>query len=423
MSKFFRKELLYGLVVMLAPINFGLCMGFPSPAIPEFNQKWPSVSETQTTWFNAIMSLFAFIGPFISSFLLKYVQRRMVISILAVASAIFWAVLLAMNEKRFALGIVVRALLGLCVGGFSAMSPMLLVEVAPKEISGFFGNLNQIGIVLGIIWMYLQGNWKSWTTLSITGIVVSVVLTFAIWLIPDTTPVLDESKPLNTENPDSKESVLSKEYFGKLCVGIAMMIIQQFSGVNAIITNLDQNFKDIGVPLDSGIASTISVVAQLIAVFLCGVLVDKFGRRPLFCISCLGCGICLFLFAINEIYNWANWLPIVLIFCYMLFFGVALGPVPWFVIPELFPDSIRSTASSIISCSNWICSFLVIFIYPPIKNAITNKYTLVLFGCVAVLGAVFGWFFITEPKNKGADDQVDNEAANEAEADAKIDDI
>ena len=71
-----------------------------------------------------------------------------------------------------------------------------------------------------------------------------------------------------------RRNLYSKKYLGILLVGIAMMFIQQFSGVNAILPNLDENFKDVGAPHDSGIASTISVAAQLVAIFVSGFFVD-----------------------------------------------------------------------------------------------------------------------------------------------------
>ena len=143
-------------------------------------------------------------------------------------------------------------------------------------------------------------------------------------------------------------------------------------------------------------------------------MIDWLGRRILFCGSCVGCGIFLFLYACNEQFHWANWLPIVFIFLYMFSFGVALGPVPWFVIPELFPTSVRAVVSSLISSANWIVAFIVIYIYPSLKGAIGNVWTLVIFGIISVLGAVYGWFFITEPNQEKQvldyDDKEEEEA-------------
>ena len=401
MVNFLRVELLYALIIMLGTFNFGFNTSYPSPVVPFFQESW-GIPESQTTWFNSICSLFAVFGPYISAFMCNYMGRRMVICIIAIVSAAFWAVLLAMNKDRFALGIVFRALCGLTVGANSHMNPLVLVEVAPKDITGFFGNLNQFGLVFAMVWLYIQGVGNPWWSINISAIVTNVLLAALIWLIPETRPEkkVDEANDKQQEETE-KESLFQKKYLGKLFVGIMMMVIQQFSGVNAILTNLDQNFKDVGVAIESGYASAISVCAQLFAVFIGGLLIDWLGRRPLFCGSCFGCGVFLFLFACNEKFQWANWLPIVFIFLYMFCFGAALGPVPWFVIPELFPDSVRSLASSLISSANWILSFIVIFVYPSLRGAIGNVWTIVIFGIICILGSIYGFFFITEPTKDG----------------------
>ena len=417
MVNILRKELIYALIVMLGTFNFGFNTAYPSPVVPYFQKEW-NIPEAQTTWFNSICSLFAVFGPYISAFMCNYMGRRMVMCIIAIASAIFWAILLAMNKDRFALGIVIRALCGLTVGANSAMNPLVLVEIAPKDITGFFGNLNQFGLVFAMVWLYIQGVGNPWWSINVSAIVTNVLLAALIWLIPETRPEVKEEDSDGKPDEGQKESLFQKKYLGKLFVGIMMMVIQQFSGVNAIITNLDQNFRDVGVEIDSGYASAISVCAQLFAVFIGGLLIDWLGRRILFCGSCIGCGAFLFLFACNEQFKWATWLPIVFIFLYMFCFGAALGPVPWFVIPELFPDSVRSLASSLISSANWILSFIVIFVYPSLRGAIGNVWTIVIFGIVCVLGAVYGFFYITEPSKDGETldwDGGDNIGADEGE--------
>ena len=318
MINIFRKELIYAIIIMFGPLNFGFAMGFTSPAIPYFQSHWPSITETQTTLFNALASLFAVFGPYISTFLLRYFGRRMITAIISIASAVIWAIHLAISEKLFALGIAVRCLLGLTIGANSSLGPMCLVEVAPKDMTGFFGNLNQAGVVIGIVWLYLQGVNNSWQSLCITAIVVNAAQAVLIWFIPETSSI-NKNEEDNKEEEKESESVFQRKYLGKIFVGVMMMVIQQFAGVNALITNLDQNFSDVGVAIASGYCSAISTSAQLVAVFISGLLVDKLGRRPLFCISALGCGICLFIFACNDAFKWTTWLPIVVIFLYMFF--------------------------------------------------------------------------------------------------------
>lgn len=427
MANFCVRELIFGLIIMLGSLNFGYSVGYTSSTVPWFQERW-GTSTMNTTWFNAILPLLAIVGPFITTFMLNYMTRKLVFCILHVASTVLYLIMIATTKNSFWLIILMRALLGLVIGGVTSITPTMLVEVAPSGLTGYFGNLNQIGCVIGIIIMYLQGNWcvninkpngDRWWSLSVTCAVINAAAAGLIWLCPET----GIKKDNDNKEEEKKESVFQKQYIGKLFVGIVMMFIQQFCGVNAILTNLDQNFKDVGAPIDSGIASTISVAAQLIAVFVSGFLVDNLGRRPLFCISAIGCGIMLLIFALNNNYGWANWLSIVTIFIYMFFFGVALGPIPWFVIPELFPDSVRSMGASMISMANQLFSFIVIFIFPWLKGStdangkvtsgIGLMWTCILFDIISFIGAVIGFFFITEPPKK-ENESLDTD--NEAEA-------
>ncbi|EAX98489.1 major facilitator superfamily protein [Trichomonas vaginalis G3] len=320
-----------------------------------------------------------------------------------------------------------RALLGLVIGGVTSIAPTMLIETAPEGLTGFFGNLNQVGCVIGIVIMYLQGNWtvnvtkgfSKWWSLEITCATLNIIGAALIWLCPETSSL--SKNDVKKDKP--RESICQKKYIGKIFVGIGMMFIQQFSGINAILTNLDDNFREVGVPLDSGVASAISVAAQFIAVFVSGFLVDKLGRRPLFCLSCFGCGATLVIFALNYKYNWANWISIVVIFIYMFFFGAALGPVPWFIIPELFPITVRSIGASIISMANQLFSFTVIFIFPWLKGTTDDQgnitsgigltWTSIVFAIITFLGGIFGFFFIIEPKITA--EPLDNEDNQEGQ--------
>ena len=147
---------------------------------------------------------------------------------------------------------------------------------------------------------------------------------------------------------------------------------------------------------------------MVIAVFIGGMLIDKLGRKLLFTASCLGCGITLIVYACCYNYDWPSWIALICICLYLFLFGVALGPVPWYCIPELFPANLRSLGNSIVSTTNQLFTFVVIFIFPIMtgkKNPDTGKFsggmgymaTCLLFASFSILGGLFGWFMITEP--------------------------
>ncbi|EAY05488.1 hypothetical protein TVAG_080800 [Trichomonas vaginalis G3] len=181
-------ELIYGLIIMTGSMNFGYSTGIASPLVPFFKDEW-GISKMNTTWFNAILALFAVIGPFITTWMLTFLPRRLVFCILQCTSSVILLIMLASSKKAFALMIVMRALLGLVIGGVTSIAPTMLVEAAPSGLTGFFGNLNQIGCVVGIIIMYLQGNWTvntsknatKWWSLEVTCAVINFVGAALIW--------------------------------------------------------------------------------------------------------------------------------------------------------------------------------------------------------------------------------------------------
>ena len=100
MSKFFTKEVLYVLAVAFGPLNFGFIMGMTSPALTEWQggkttnyQQWDvfhGISTAQYTWFNAITSLFACLGPFIVEWLDLYLSLKVVFFLFSFSAGILW---------------------------------------------------------------------------------------------------------------------------------------------------------------------------------------------------------------------------------------------------------------------------------------------------------------------------------------------
>lgn len=168
---------------------------------------------------------------------------------------------LFMSKERFWIAIFSRALAGLDIGGFTSLCPTMLIEIAPTKLGGFFGNLHQIGCVVGITIMYVQGTYANWKTLFYTGIGFSALGACLIWICPETSPNRRKSES-DSNTHREKDTLFQDCYLEKLVVGLTMIFIQQFCGINAILSNLSQSFEDAGVPLATGIASTISMGCQ-----------------------------------------------------------------------------------------------------------------------------------------------------------------
>lgn len=54
-----------------------------------------------------------------------------------------------------------------------------------------------------------------------------------------------------------------------------------------------------------------------------------------------------------------SYLSIVAIFGFVAFFEVGPGPIPWFIVAELFSQGPRPAAIAVAGCSNWTSNFIV----------------------------------------------------------------
>ena len=59
-----------------------------------------------------------------------------------------------------------------------------------------------------------------------------------------------------------------------------------------------------------------------------------------------------------------SYISIVAIFGFVAFFEIGPGPIPWFIVAELFGQGPRPAAMAVAGCSNWTSNFLVGLLFP-----------------------------------------------------------
>lgn len=394
-----RKELLYALVICLGPFNHGNIAIYPSPTAGEI-RAIHHLKENALEWsfYNGVVSLTAIVGPFLTEFLLRLYKnsRKKTIFTLAVASSIFWLFNLITKVSIWA-GIAARALLGFTLGGFSALSPVFLVEIAPKGESGFYGTMNMFSLVLATCIINFLGPHLNYLQLSIYASCIPLIQSILIWFIPDTKKNDDDDGNLEKQETN-KINLCQKKYAKGLLIGLLMMFFQQMCGVNAIITNLVDLMKSSGLNFDPCYQAGIAQLSQLFAIFIGGTLVDKLGRKIVWMISTMIVTIFLLLFALNTKFEWSNILPLVSIFVYKFGFGLGLGPIPWYIVPEYFDYNVRALANEIVSAVNWAFAFIIIFTWPLMKESLGMFGSFLLFMVITFISFLFGLFVVTEPK-------------------------
>lgn len=57
--------------------------------------------------------------------------------------------------------------------------------------------------------------------------------------------------------------------------------------------------------------------------------------------------------------QWMSYLSIVAIFAFVAFFEIGPGPIPWFIVAELFSQGPRPSAIAVAGFTNWTANFIV----------------------------------------------------------------
>ena len=297
-----------------------------------------------------------------------------------------------------------RVIMGLGVGFSSVAGPLYIAEISAPWSRGAMVSLYQLAITLGIFIAFLIGLFlgtELWRVHFCIGSLMGVGLVFGMlamppsprWLVgrgrTETALGVLKRTTGSTEAAQSELEAIKvrvREESGErlfdallaspavrraLILAIGLALLQQFSGINAIMFYGPSILEEIGLG-DKKLLLTAAIgLVNVLATFIAIWLVDRLGRRVL-----LLCGTSLMMLSQIGIGLSALWIPstqpattgshsmagiiaLVLIFVAIIAFAFSLGPLVWLVISEIFPAGVRSACVGIATSANWVGAFLV----------------------------------------------------------------
>ncbi|KAL3506698.1 hypothetical protein ACH5RR_032080 [Cinchona calisaya] len=337
-----------------------------------------------------------------------------------------------------------RLLVGLGVGVASVTAPVYIAEASPSEIRGALVSTNVLMITGGQFLSYLvnlaftevPGTWRWMLGVSAVPAVVQFCLMLFLpesprWLymkkdkskavvvlskIYDPDRLEEEIDQLATaleEEAHRKNSVRywdvfrSKEMRLAFLAGAGLQAFQQITGVNTIMYYGPTILQMAGFHsnqlalLLSLLIAAMNAIGTIVGIYL----IDHVGRRKLALSSLSGVVLSLILLAvafflksssyITGIYGWLAVLGLVL---YLAFFAPGMGPVPWTVNSEIYPESYRGMCGGMAATINWISNFVVAQSFLSITTALGAGPTFLILAGLAVVGFVFVAVFVPETK-------------------------
>ncbi|KAL0985137.1 hypothetical protein UPYG_G00153330 [Umbra pygmaea] len=346
--------------------------------------------------------------------------------------------------NSFEMVIIGRLVIGLFCGLCTGLTPMYLGELTPTHLRGAFGTLHQLGVVIGILVAQifglesLLGSASLWPLLLGLTVFPAVVQTIMLPFCPESPRYLlislnkeeearkalvrlrgceDVSDDIQEMKEEGMKMAMEKKvtipelfrsstYRQPIMIAIVLQLSQQFSGINAVFYYSTRIFATAGVaqPIYATIgAGAVNVLFTVVSLFL----VERAGRRTLHMIGLAGMAVfallmttSLTLVAINP--N-MSYMALIAVFGFVASFEMGPGPIPWFIVAELFSQGPRPAAMAVSGCANWTANFLVAQCFPKLEK-LMESYVFIIFVIFLIIFFIFTYFKVPETKGRTFDD-------------------
>ncbi|OAB26594.1 MFS transporter [Paenibacillus macquariensis subsp. defensor] len=429
--------ILVSIVSALGGLLFGFDTAVVSGAIG-FMEEHFHLSQLQVGWAVSSLIIGCIVGAAFSGVMSDKFGRK---KILITAAILFIIGSLGSGlADTFTLYVIARIIGGLGIGITSTLCPLYNAEIAPAKYRGRLVALNQLATVTGIFLTYFINLWitnsgdaawgisTAWRWMfgvgAIPGLLFLVLLFFVPesprWLIKQGRPA--EALPIllriHGEALAKKEVVDIKKSFEQesgsirqlfkpglrmaLIVGVVIAVLQQITGINAVMYYAPEIFKATGAGTNTALTQTILVgLVNFLFTILAIWLIDKVGRKALLLVGSGSMMICLIV--IGAAFQTGNtsgpWI-LIFILLYVASFAISLGPVVWVIMSEIFPNRIRGKATAIASMALWVADYIVSQSFPPMLGSIGPGITFWIFGAMSLITFLFTWRVIPETKGK-----------------------
>ncbi len=432
------------LIAMIAALTgflFGFDEGIMSGVI-ELIKKDFSLDTHQTGFMMGLLPFGALLSSIVTGRFCDWVGRLQVLRLVPLLFS--FAIVLIIGTTSYSALCAARLLLGISIGMSVVVSPLYIAETTPSEVRGKLVICFQLAITIGILSSYVLNFLHasndfglSWRWMFGVGFIPAAILFVGALFLPETPrwlcmkghkekaeqvllhlykgrvskysqsraekDVHEIGEAIRQEKRSIWKILVSKKVMPCLSLGVMLFFFQQLSGINVIIYYAPTVFNKL--QLGSHLATLLATVGVgtlnvLMTIFSMR-WVERMGRRPLLLLGFLGTAASLGVIAFISYFglDQLSWIAAICVFVYIAFFAMSLGPLPWVMMPEIFPLAVRGQGASFSAASNWLFNTLVVAAFPIMLHSIGIGPTFACYAIFCILGYLFSLRYVPETKH------------------------
>jgi len=351
-----------------------------------------------------------------------------------------------------------RILGGVGIGVVSIIAPLYISEISIPKYRGRLVACYQLAITVGILASYLSNtavlkwsqsvqyesgilkmaiNDQVWRGMLGMETFPAVLFLLVLFLIPESprwqvvkqhdgkalrtfgkiySPVkaqkeIDEIRDVISQETKSDWRLLLKPGFRiALIVGIAIAMLGQFMGINAVIYYGPKFLLEAGLEKTASLDFQIWVgLVNVVSTILAMTVIDRIGRKKLIYIGVSGMlifliGIGLFFYGAAAGLAISFWVLFGLILAYVFSCAISICAVIFVLLSEMYPVKVRGSAMSVAGFSLWAGAFLISQLTPWLTTRLSASGVFWLFGVMCIPYLLITYFLVPETTGKSLED-------------------
>lgn len=329
-----------------------------------------------------------------------------------------------------------RFFAGIGVGIASVLSPMYIAEIAPAPMRGRLVAINQMTVVIGIFVTNLvnyslrnEGT-EAWRWMVGLGAIPALLFLSGVLLLPESPHwLINRSKPekaravlfkiggdhyagvtIESISSSLQQGTLSgftpllhKTVLPAVIVGMGLAVFQQLCGINVVFNYTSTIFESVGFNQDDQLKQMVFIgLINMVCTGIAMWQVDKLGRKPLMLFGAISLALLYIVSALllQRQSAAASWSLLAAIGIY----AMTLAPVTWILIAEIFPNKVRSKATSVAIIALWVAYALLTFTFPIMAKRMGTYTPFYIYAAICLAGYVFVKIKVKETTGKSLEE-------------------